>query len=88
VIQTFHLYRPNATTISVEYWCAPLTGTFSCSGWAATPLNSEGNGTLAYLDRHTPQCNSTQYLRTWKLQRSFATTPPLYQIQYQCCGVA
>jgi hypothetical protein len=88
VIQAFHLYRPTPNTISVEYWCAPLTGNFSCSAWTATPLNDEGGGMPAYLDRHTPQCSSGQYLRSWKLQRVAQATTTLYQIRYQCCGVA
>jgi hypothetical protein len=88
VIQAFHLFRPSSSTISVEYWCVPLSGSFSCSAWTSTPLNDEGGGALAYLDRHTPQCNNGQYLRSWKLGRSWATNPARYQIQYECCGVA
>lgn len=56
VMQSWKLSRPTMTSMAIEYWCAPLVGTFVCSAPQTTPMANDGGGGVAFLDRLNVTC--------------------------------
>lgn len=83
VLRRWRLTRPSSAQISIEYFCVPATvNTATCEN-LFTPWNSNGNGQVNFLDRHSVTCPTGKALTRWQLE----TDNPKSQmrIAFTCC---
>ena len=80
----FKLQRNGKGKYRYEYRCCDIPGVTCEKSNSETPLNSDGNGNMVYLDRHSLACSKNNFISQFKLNRNGAKL----QYKYQCCGVS
>jgi hypothetical protein len=83
VMKNFRLQRNYKGKYRYAYVCCDLPVDCQRHDKKATSSNSDGNGNMVYLDRHTLQCNNN-FIDAFKLNRDGSTK---IKYNFDCCVI-